>query len=318
MDRRQLEYFLAVAAHGSFTGAAAALHVAQPSLSHSIKAIEREVGALLFHRRSRGVVLTAAGEALLRPAQQVLMDFAAASAAVRMVSDLTAGRLDIVAQTTLAVHPLADLVGAFRKVYPAVVVGIEDPEHAAAVAEMVRGGHSELGLTDFSIPVDDLRTFELPDQEILVVLPPDTDTGPNGSLTVAQVVAFDLVATPPGTNSRAILESALSGASIPLRVAVETPHRAAIVPLVLAGAGATLLPRPMAEDAARQGARIAALDPPVSRRVQLLSRREPLSPAGCAFLRIVMNATGGDTERVDPSCGSADPSGGAGREVPTS
>jgi LysR family transcriptional regulator, carnitine catabolism transcriptional activator len=298
VDRRQLEYFLAVAAHGSFTSAAASLHVAQPSLSHAIKSLEREVGAQLFHRLSRGVKLTAAGGALLRPAQQVLMDFAAASTAVHMVSDLTAGRLDIVAQTTLAVHPLADLVGAFRKAYPAVVVGIEDPEHAAAVAEMVRNGQSELGLTDLSVSVEDLRTYELPDQEILVVLPPDTDIGPDESLTVAQVVAFDLIVTPPGTNSRAILESALSRTGVPLRVAVETPHRAAIVPLVLAGAGATLLPRSMAEDAARQGARIATLDPPVVRRVQLLWRREPLSPAGRAFVRMVMDAPGGDSSAL--------------------
>jgi LysR family carnitine catabolism transcriptional activator len=269
--------------------------VAQPSLSHAIKAVEREVGAQLFHRLSRGVKLTAAGEALLRPAQQVLRDFAAARVAVQMVSDLTAGRLDIVAQTTLAVHPLADLVGNFRKAYPAVVVGIEDPEHAAAVAEMVRNGQSELGLTEFSVPVEDLRTYELPDQEILVVLPPDTEIGPEESLTVAQVITFDLIVTPPGTNSRAILESALSGAGVPLRVAIETPHRAAIVPLVLTGAGATLLPRSMAEDAARQGARIATLDPPVVHRVQLLWRREPLSPAGRAFVRMVMEATGGDS-----------------------
>jgi LysR family carnitine catabolism transcriptional activator len=295
VDRRQLEYFLAVAAHGSFTSAAAALHVAQPSLSHAIKAVEREVGAQLFHRFSRGVKLTSAGEALLRPAQQVLRDFAAASAAVQMVSDLTAGRLDIVAQTTLAVHPLADLVGAFRKAYPAVVIGIEDPEHAAAVAEMVRNGQSELGLTDFSVPVEDLRTHELPDQQILVVLPPDTDIGPDNSLTVSQVVAFDLIVTPPGTNSRAILDAALADAGVPLRVAVETPHRAAIVPLVLAGAGATLLPRSMAEDAARQGARIATLDPPVVHRVQLLWRRESLTPAGRAFVRTVMAATGSDS-----------------------
>jgi LysR family carnitine catabolism transcriptional activator len=296
VDRRQLEYFLAVAAHGSFTSAAAALRVAQPSLSHSIKAVEREVGALLFHRLSRGVTLTAAGEALLRPAQQVLRDFAAARASVQMVSDLTAGRLDIVAQTTLAVHPLAGLVGAFRKAYPAVTISIEDPEHAAAVAEMVRTGRSELGLTDFSVPVGDLPTYELPDQQVLAVLPPDVDIGTDELLTVAQVVAFDLVVTPLGTASRTLLEFALAGAGVPLRVAVETPHRAAIVPLVLAGAGVTLLPRPMAEDAARQGARIARIDPPVVRRVQLLWRREPLSPAGRAFVRMVVSATGGDTE----------------------
>jgi LysR family carnitine catabolism transcriptional activator len=298
VDRRQLEYFLAVAAHGSFSGAASALRVAQPSLSHAIKAVEREVGALLFHRLSRGVTLTAAGEALVRPAQQVLRDFAAARASVQMVSDLTAGRLDIVAQTTLAVHPLADFIGAFRRAYPSVAIGIEDPEHAAAVAEMVRAGHSELGLTDFSVGVADLRTYELPEQQVLVVLPPDTDIGGHESLPVARVVAFDLIVTPPGTASRAMLEQALSGAGAPIRVAVETPHRAAIIPLVLAGAGATLLPRSMAEDAARQGARIATLDPPVVRRVQLLWRREPLSPAGRAFVRMVVEATEGDTAEM--------------------
>jgi DNA-binding transcriptional LysR family regulator len=296
-----LEYFLAVAAHGSFTGAAAALRVAQPSLSHSIKALERELGALLFNRLSRGVTLTAAGEALLRPAQQVMRDFAAARASVQMVCDLTVGRLDIVAQTTLAVHPLADLVGAFRKVYPAVTIGIEDPEHAAAVVEMVRAGRSELGLTDFSVPVGELRSYELPDQQVLVVLPPDVEVGADELLTVAQVVAFDLIATPAGTASRALLEHALSDAGVPLRIAVETPHRAAIVPLVLAGAGVTLLPRSMAEDAARQGARVAALDPPVVRRVQLLWRREPLSPAARAFVRMVQSATGGDTEVLSAS-----------------
>jgi DNA-binding transcriptional LysR family regulator len=109
-------------------------------------------------------------------------------------------------------------------------------------------------------------------------------------LPVAQVVTFDLIATPPGTASRALLELALAGADTPLRVAVETPHRAALVPLVLAGAGVTLLPRSMAEDAARQGARIAALDPPVVRRVQLVWRREPLSPAARAFVGMVASA----------------------------
>lgn len=298
MERRHLEYFLAVAAHGSFTSAALALRVAQPSLSYAIKSVEREVGAILFHRLSRGVKLTPAGEAFLRPAQQVLRDFAAARASVQMVSDLVAGRLDIVAMTTLAVHPLASLVGEFRRLHPGVEVRIEDPEHAAAVAEMVRIGHSELGLADFSVPVGDLRAHELPEQEMLAVLPPDADIPVNRPLSVARVASFDLILTPLGTATRTLIESALSGASVPLRIAVETPHRAAIVPLVLAGAGTTLLPQAMAEDAARQGARIAPIDPPIVRRVRLLRRRGPLSPAGSVFIRMVLSADGGQRCKV--------------------
>jgi len=287
MDRRQLEYFLAVAGHGSFTSAAAALRVAQPSLSYMIRTLERELGTALFHRLGRGVKLTPEGEALVVSAQQVLRAFGSAQASVRRVSGLQAGRLDIVTITTLAVDPLARFVGEFRRAYPGIDVRIEDPGHAAAVTEMVRIGECELGLADFSTPSVGLRALELREQEILAVLPADAELAPDQALNIADVAALDLITTQPGTTTRTLLEQSLAGAGIPLRIAVETPHRAAIVPLVLAGAGAALLPRPMAEDAGRQGARTARIDPPIVRRVRLLWRGQPVSHPAQAFIEMV-------------------------------
>lgn len=284
MDRRQIEYFLAVVAHGSFTSAAHALNVTQPSLSHGIGALEREIGVELFTRLGRGVRLTSAGEALLEPAQQIVRDFATARTSVQRVRGLRNGRLDIVALTTLAVDPLARMVGEFRGRHPGIDIRIVDPEQAVAVADMVRSGQCELGLADFSVPATGLRTLELPEQEMLAVLPSDAPAPGRRTLTIREVAALDLVTTPQGTTTRTMIEQALAGAGVPLRIAVETTHRAAIVPLVLAGAGSALLPRPMAEDAARQGARTARIDPPVTRRVRLLWRSEPLSPAGEAFV----------------------------------
>src|SRR6185369_7325729 len=66
---RQLSYFLAVVDHGGFGRAASVLRIAQPTLSQSVKGLERELGAELFHRAAPGVVLTAAGRALLGPAR---------------------------------------------------------------------------------------------------------------------------------------------------------------------------------------------------------------------------------------------------------
>ena len=111
MERRQLEYFLAVVEHGGFTNAARVLYVSQPSLSHAIAALEAELGGALFHRLPHGTTPTAAGEALIVPARQVARDLATAAATVREVLGLSGGRLDIVAQTTLAVDPLARLLG---------------------------------------------------------------------------------------------------------------------------------------------------------------------------------------------------------------
>jgi len=64
MERRQLEYFVAIVEHGGFSAAARALHVAQPSLSRSIGKLEHELEVTLFHRVGRTAVLSAAGEAL--------------------------------------------------------------------------------------------------------------------------------------------------------------------------------------------------------------------------------------------------------------
>src|SRR5215472_6298396 len=79
---RQLSYFLAVVDHGGFGRAAAVLSIAQPTLSQSVKGLERELGAELFHRASPGDVLTAAGRALVGPARQLVRDVNAARASV--------------------------------------------------------------------------------------------------------------------------------------------------------------------------------------------------------------------------------------------
>ena len=69
-------------------------------------------------------------------------------------------------------------------------------------------------------------------------------------------------------------------------IAVVTAQREAILPLVLAGAGATLFPRPLAEQAARSGAAVVALRPRLTRPVHLFHRRGPLSPAATAFVAL--------------------------------
>src|SRR5580704_6663240 len=107
MDVRQLRAFVAVVDHGGVTRAAAELHVAQPSLSQTIRSLEHEFGVELFHRVGRRLVLTSAGEALLGPARQVLRDMDTVGASVAQVKGLTAGRLDLVAEPTLATDPVA-------------------------------------------------------------------------------------------------------------------------------------------------------------------------------------------------------------------
>ncbi|GAA5161516.1 LysR substrate-binding domain-containing protein [Pseudonocardia eucalypti] len=290
MERRQLEYFLAVVEHGGFTNAARVLHVAQPSLSHAIAALESELGGALFHRLPHGAVLTAAGDALVAPARQVARDLATAASSVREVLGLSGGRLDIVAQTTLAVDPLAGLLGEFLGRHRNVEVRVTDPEQGARVSHLVRSGASELGLLDARIPVPDLAGILLAEQDLHLVLPPAHPDPPEEPARLADLGALRFVAPPKGTATRDILDDALREAGVEPVIAVETAHRAMIVPLVLAGGGAALLPRSMAADAATKGATVLRTEPAVRFRARLVWRPGPLSPAADRFVSLARPA----------------------------
>jgi LysR family transcriptional regulator, carnitine catabolism transcriptional activator len=285
MDRRQLEYFLAIVATGGFTSASRRLRVAQPSLSQAIRALERDLGTPLFDRLGRGVGLTAAGEALVRPAKQVLRDFATARASVESVLGLTGGRLDIVALTTLAVDPLAALIGRFRADHERVDVRVTDPEHDDAVTGMVLTGECELGLAE-APGGEGLEHLRLRDQEFYAVFPPGSGIEPDQPIEVAALASRPLVSTPEGTAMRTLVDRELSRCGTTPRVAVETTHRAAIVPLVLAGAGATLLPPRLAEDAAARGAVVVPTTPRLRHGAVMMWRSGQLSPAAQAFVEL--------------------------------
>jgi LysR family transcriptional regulator, carnitine catabolism transcriptional activator len=287
MDRRHLEYFVAVAEFGSFTRAAASLSIAQPSLSHSIAWLERDLGSELFERHGRGVRLTPSGEALLEPARRALRSFQLARGAVRSVAEGGFGHLSIITNTLWAVDPLAQLIGRFRLLHPGVQMVVSDPARRADVLDAVRLGGAELGLLDGTPPGGLLSSLWVADHELVAVLPPRSaplnDT-PAGTTTVDELLPHGLICTPAGTALRALLDQQLEAAGRPAEVAVETAHLAAVVPLVLAGAGAALLPQGLAAEAGAKGARVLPLAPPTRTSVYVVWRTGRLSAPAQHFL----------------------------------
>jgi LysR family carnitine catabolism transcriptional activator len=284
MDLRRLRLFLAVVDEGGFTRAADAMFVSQPSVSQAMRELEEELSTPLFHRVGRGVVLTSAGEALVSPARQVLRDVEVGEAAVASVTGLLTGRLDLCSLPTLAVDPVAPLVGAFRLAYPGVTLALADPDDSADLVHLVSTGACELGVDAQPAP-GRLESLGLGSQDLLAVFPPGT-LGPRGAIGIDRLAEFSLVTSPEGTSTRRLLDDACASAGVTPRISVVTEQREAILPLVLAGAGATLLARPLAETAERLGAVIAPLRPRVTRDVFMLHRAGPLSPAAQAFIEI--------------------------------
>jgi DNA-binding transcriptional LysR family regulator len=288
MDERRLSYFLAVVDEGSVTRAAQRLRVAQPSLSQALRAFESELGVVLFHRVGRGLRLSTAGEALIGPARQIQRAIHEARDAITDALELRTGTLEIAALATLAVDPMAGLIGRFRASYPGVEVRVLEPEGADQVGALVREGACELGAAHLPLSRSQLIAHPLGEQELQFVLPPHTLAGER-SLGARELARTPLVVSPPGTSTRMLLEQALAAVGVTPQIAVQTAAREAIIPLVLAGAGAALLPAALAEEARRRGATVRSARPAITRTVGLVHRKGSLSPAAHAFLELAAN-----------------------------
>jgi DNA-binding transcriptional LysR family regulator len=287
MERRQLEYFVAVVDHGGFARASVELNITQSAISQAIAQLEVELGTKLFLRNGRHAVLTAAGHAALTPARQALRDLGTVRAVVADVMGLAGGRLEIATFPPLAEWPVAPVAGAFKKNFPAVTLAILGPESAriAEVAAMVRDGRCELGFTDASDLAVGLISHPLAVQDYVAILPPKTAL-PKGrrKLTLEQVVQYGLIVgpwwetSPPYDELRTRHPELVQSA-----IAVRIQYREAYVPMIVSGAGAAILPRFIGEIASRAGAVVAELANPIRLRCVLVQRQGELAPAAREF-----------------------------------
>jgi len=220
---------------------------------------------------------------MVAPARRTLRDFEETLAAVHNVKELRSGRLVVVAQPHLAADALPQLLGPFHARYPDVAITIITASDADVVA-VLRSGGADVALDFNPPPGDELNVSRLPDEEAVLVLPPGT----NGFGPVVPVSALDGVdLIVPTTPEHGVVRRWIRDAGINSRILVETVHRVATIPLVLAGIGAALLARPMARQAAALGAVICQLDPPLYRTAFLIDVPPPTSAAARAFLEIV-------------------------------
>jgi len=289
MDVRQLEYFLAVVDHGGVTRAAAALYISQPSLSQALRGFERSIGVTLFRRDGRGMVLTPEGEALVGPARRVLADLDAARDAVGAVTALAGGRLDVITDATLAMDPLAPIAGRLHRRHPGIRVSVTGPDPGEGVADAIRRGAAELGLTDVPVRIASLRTHPLGTQEMRLVMPPPARpaTGAqapaDGPLPLTALTTLPLLLPPEGFPLRSAVDAAFAAAGVTPRVAVESGVLEALANMVFEGAGAAFFPAALAAAWERAGAVVREVRPAPMREIGVV-HRGALSPAAEAFL----------------------------------
>jgi LysR family hydrogen peroxide-inducible transcriptional activator len=168
MEIHQLRYFAKVAELGSFTRAAQACFVTQPSLSQQIIKLEAELGRALFERVGRRVLLTDAGRRLKPIAEQILRLLGEVKE--RIGDDPEAGRLIVGAPPTVVPYFLSRVLGEYARRFPKVQVEVVEEVSSVILRKCL---DCDLDLAVLPLPVDgqDLRIEPLFDEELFLMLP---------------------------------------------------------------------------------------------------------------------------------------------------
>ncbi len=236
MNLRYLDTFCVVADVGSFTAAAQRLGITQSAVSLQLQKLEREFGARLIDRGRQPVVLTAAGEALVREGREILRRYAAARDGVQRTSDQVEGTLCLAASTIPGEYILPGVLARFREAHPGIRLELVITD-TAGVYRLLTEGAATFGFTGWHREDLGLTLEPFAHDEIVLVGPAGSEPGPHDLEWLSSQV---FLAREAGSGTMAAVHECLGSvfAQIPpLEAAMVLGSTQALLGAVQAGAG---------------------------------------------------------------------------------
>ncbi len=243
MELDQLKAFLTVAETGTFSRAAIRLTTTQPVLSRKVKLLEEELGAELFHRNGRGVVLSEAGKLLEQYARGILDTVTSATSAVQALGASPVGHVTIGMPSSIGTVVAVDLVKEFRQAFPNVSLKVMEG-YSGHVLEWLTAGRLDIavlydfpGLRGNTLETDPILSDEL----YLIGSPRDPARVGNGPVRAARLAQIPLVLPSRPHGVRMLVDEATARAGTVPNVQMEIDAMHSMVALAEGGVGYTIL-----------------------------------------------------------------------------
>jgi DNA-binding transcriptional LysR family regulator len=265
---RLVRVFLAIAHRESITQAAAELGVSQPSVSRSVRELERQVRATLLERTATGVRLTEAGVALLAHARNIFAEARAAEEDLDALAGLTQGTLRVGGSPTIATYLLPPLLQTFHSRYPGVELRLTSAP-SRTIARLLAEREIDVALVETPVEDPRLRSTAWAEDELIVVAAPTHPLSERPAIAPTALVHELLVTREPGSGTYDTVMRELRRVGVVPKRRLEVDTAEAIIQLVAAGLGFSVVSRSAAADALALG-RIKVLD------VNGLAIRRPL------------------------------------------
>jgi len=285
MDFDQMETFLEVARHCSFSRAAERRFRTQPAVSAQIRALEEEIGSRLFDRSGGKVTLTAAGKVFHSYAEEALQARRAVLIAVQEMDRVPRGEIVVAANEGTCLHILPEVFAEFKKQYRGVAVGIQRSEHNK-ILEAVIDNFVDFGVV--SLPVDDSRLtiVVIHNDELVLISPPQHALAKAPAATMADIARFPLLVPKVG-RTRDAIENLFHERRLKMHVSMELDSSELLKRFVAAEIGVGFIARSNVAEDVRAGVLVAIplADAQIRRDLALVFRKDKaLSRAALAFI----------------------------------
>lgn len=294
MELQQLRYLCAIADTGSFSRAAEACHVAQPSLSQQISKLEDELGIRLFDRLGRSVRLTDAGRIFLPHARTVLHQTELARSEVEGRRKDARGTVIVGVIPTIAPYYLPERIGAFVRRFPEATLRVIE-ETTPLLVESLRSLAVDIAVLSLPLRHREFGVAPLLTERLYAALPPDHPRAGAASISLRELREERFVLLRESHCFRDIALAACHRARMDPRVAFESGQFSSLLGMVAAGVGVSLVPE-MAIDRSFPCSYVRISDPKAVRTIAAARLRgRSFSRVQDGFLQSLGRIAGRDT-----------------------
>lgn len=270
MDFKQLRAFLTVADTGNVTRAAELLNLVQPAVSRQIRLLEEDLGVELFQRERHGMVLTAAGNALLEHARRAMLELDRGRAEVGGSAGVLAGMVTVGFLPSTSEILSSPLVHAVARRYPGIRIHIA-MGYAGNLQQWLEVGEIDAAILYGVEQAPQVQATPLLEEPLWVVGPTRAKLRRQQPVSLASLADRPMILPYGPRGIRALVDHACAVSNVTLSIVAETNAMSIQKSLVLGGHGLTILP-PIAfarELANKQVSAAPLEDPPISRTIVL-------------------------------------------------
>lgn len=256
MDLKQLEVFVAVVKHQSFSKASRELFLTQPTVSAHIQNLENELETVLVNRSNKTITLTESGKILYEHAIYILNNCKKAIYDIKEYSGKIEGLIDIACSSIPETYLLPGFMKSFSNTYPDVKFSISHYDSRFAISEILDERIS-FGFVGSKISNPQIKYVNLIDDNLVLITPPDLEIeNENGEIDVSALYDFNFIMRKEGSGTRDLIFKTLKKAGFStakLNILAHVESNESIKEMVRQGLGVSFISQISAEEYINSG-----------------------------------------------------------------